>query len=221
MLRIRGCTMSFSTGSLQSRRWLHRWLRAATSRAMTPTRIYQASLAMNAAYALFADDLFGGITNYASIYQPTGMLTTGRELFALYRQTGDAPGAELDLVDAWARVLGLADWFVWSADRSAPVKPAPAKVEGVTNAAYFSNPSAEGVTVLYLLDALRRFAAMKPAAIWSVASEIALRGAEGIDYGADEQYTLRSLPGETFRGVQLLCLQYVAFQLTRPDLDLE
>jgi len=187
-------------------------------RTMTPARVYQASLAMNAAYALLADDLFGGITDYAVIYQSTGMLASGRELYALFRAADDAPGAEFDLVDAWARTLGITDWFAWRTDPARPMEET--RQASVTNPGFFSDPVTESVVANYLYAALKRFASMMPSDIWSVASEIALRGAEGIDYGGGEQYTLRSLPGESFSGLELLCLQYVGFKLTQPEFDL-
>lgn len=200
--------------------------------AMTPARIYQSSLALNAAYALFVDALFGGVTAYAAAYQPTGMLATGQRLYDLYRQAGDAPGAELALVDAWAEELRLREWYTWRPDRSEVVASTVAaghrppqhgqavREGGVTNPAFFAEPNADAATLHYLLAALKRFGRMELAAVWAVASEIAVLGQSGIDYGKGEQYTLRSVPGETFSGMELLCLQYVGFKLTHPELDL-
>lgn len=198
--------------------------------AMTPTRIYQSSLALNAAYALFVDELFGGVTAYAAAYQPTGMLATGRRLYDLYRQAGDAPGAELDLVDAWAEELRLSEWYTWRADGSEaeaataghrpPQHGQAVREGGITNPAFFADAAADMATTHYLLSALRRFGRMEPSAIWAMTREIAELGQSGIDYGKGEQYTLHTAPGETFSGMELLCLQYVGFQLTHPELDL-
>jgi hypothetical protein len=201
--------------------------------ALTPPRIYQASLALNAAYALFADDLFGDVTDYAAAYQATGMLATGRTLYAHYREAGDQPGAEFDVVDAWAEELRLGEWYAWRDDRSAsekadetirhrpPQHGQAVREGGVTNPAFFADATAEVATTSYLLAALKRFGSMEQAAIWAVASEIAVLGQGGIDYGMGEQYTLQSVPGEVFSGMELLCLQYVGFKLTHPELDLQ
>jgi len=200
--------------------------------AMTPTRIYQSSLALNAAYALFVDALFGGVTAYAAAYQPTGMLATGQRLYDLYRQAGEAPGAELALVDAWAEELRLREWYSWRPDRSEagastatashrpPQQGQAVREGGVTNPAFFADAATDMAATHYLLGALRRFGRMEPAAIWAMTREIAELGQSGIDYGKGEQYTLQTAPGETFSGMELLCLQYVGFQLTHPEIDL-
>ena len=219
---------------------------AQNSRAVTdpdirntaPARIYQASMAMNAAYALFVDDLFGQVTNYAAAYQPTGMLATGRRLYELYQAAGAAPGAENDLVDAWAKELRLADWYTWRPDDTAPPEdtagrsaeivgqrhPDMGRVvrkDGASQPGYFDDPAVQVTAAMYMVGALKRFARMDPQAIFQIASEIALLGDSGIEYGSSEQrYTLRALPGERFSGLELLCLEYVGFKLARPELDL-
>ena len=50
--------------------------------------------------------------------------------------------------------------------------------------------------------------------------EIALTGQSGLDYASSEQkYRLTSLPGESFSGLQLMCLMYVGFKDIQPTLD--
>ena len=73
---------------------------------------------------------------------------------------------------------------------------------------------------MHMLAALQRFSHMSPDQIQSVALESAVLGINGINYIAGEQqYTLKTLPGEQFSGLELLCLQYVGFQLVRPEID--
>jgi len=53
-----------------------------------------------------------------------------------------------------------------------------------------------------------------------IASEIGILGMNGIDcVTPDKTYTLNSLPGEHFDGLQLLCLMYVGFKIVEPTLD--
>lgn len=50
--------------------------------------------------------------------------------------------------------------------------------------------------------------------------EVARVGQSGIDYAsADKKYTLRSLPGETFSGLQLMCLMHAGLKRLAPDTD--
>jgi hypothetical protein len=75
---------------------------------------------------------------------------------------------------------------------------------------------------MYMLDALRRFAHMDRQQIRQIAAEVAIIGKDGITYGGDKKvtYTLKSLPGEEFSGLEMLCLEYVGFKLVAPELDL-
>jgi hypothetical protein len=53
-----------------------------------------------------------------------------------------------------------------------------------------------------------------------VSFEIALLGTTGLDYASsDQKYTLRSCPGESFSGLQMMCLMYAGFQRIAPDQD--
>ena len=53
-----------------------------------------------------------------------------------------------------------------------------------------------------------------------IASEIGILGMKGIDcVTPGKTYTLNSLPGEQFDGLQLLCLMYVGFKIVEPTLD--
>jgi len=84
---------------------------------VTPSFIYDTSAALNAAYALFIDDLSSGRTALATAY-PSKAVATGRRLLGLWRDAMQsyAPGAEYDLVDRFADVLRMGRWYEWLAD---------------------------------------------------------------------------------------------------------
>lgn len=208
-------------------------LRALTDvniRNMTPAKIYQANLAMNAASALFVDRLFGGATDFASRYRAAGHLGVGQRLYALYEAILPTftPGDEYDLVDAYAKELKLTDWYAWQPDRAAPasapdapempnLSASPAASE---LAALLQEPAAQMAVTMYILGALKRFAALSREQVLQIAGEIALLGQTGIDYtSSDRQYTLRFVPGEQFTGLQLLALMYTGFRQVEPSLD--
>jgi hypothetical protein len=218
---------------------------APQSQELAPPRILQANMAMNAAFALFVDDLTRHRTAYADVYAPAGALPTGRKLYALYRKLAEnrRPGVEYALVDAWAEELNLRDWYTWVPDdgQQPPQGDAPAPVSeedaaaaghrtaqqtiamqegGPTNPDYLADPMVQMAATMFMLGALQRFRKMAPREIQTVAFEIAVLGTEGINYIAgEEKYTLKTLPGEQFSGLQLLCMEYVGFQLTSPEID--
>ena len=73
---------------------------------------------------------------------------------------------------------------------------------------------------MYCLGALERYEGMAEDKIKEIAFEIGLLGQSGIDYtNAEKRYSLHSIPGEQFTGLQLLCLMYVGFKKIEPSLD--
>ncbi|MDO8672644.1 MAG: tetratricopeptide repeat protein [Dehalococcoidia bacterium] len=183
-------------------------------REMTPPHIYSASLALNSATALCIDSFFGGATSYADDYASTDAFSLGKKLFAVWQESlpGFRPGDEYGLIDEFARILKLDEWYEWIRDPSADRQT-------VTNAELLK--AKEPAAIMYCLGALERLEKMDREDVRKVANEIALRGAEGIDYSSSaKDYSLMSLPGETFTGLQLLCLMYVGFKKTDPLLNL-
>jgi len=74
--------------------------------------------------------------------------------------------------------------------------------------------------VMYCLGAIERFEKMSLAEVQKAGFEIALLGTRGININdPSTRYTLRSLPGD-FSGLQLLCLEYVAFKKFAQDQDI-
>jgi len=74
--------------------------------------------------------------------------------------------------------------------------------------------------VMYCLSALEKFNDMAINEIQKIGFEIAILGTSGINVNDPQsRYTLRSLPGE-FSGLNLLCLEYVAFKKFAPEQDI-
>jgi len=181
-----------------------------------PAKVVRASLALNAAFALFEDWLLAPRTSYADAYREHEAFDAGRRVFELWvdRLAQLRPGDEYELVDRVARELGLEGWYGWRDE--APL-PATGHPEGPTNPELLARLAP--ATVWHCLDALELFAGRSPEEIEAIAVEIALLGPTGIDYSTPEKhYTLRALPERTFPGLQLLALMYVGFQQTDPEI---
>jgi hypothetical protein len=72
----------------------------------------------------------------------------------------------------------------------------------------------------YCLGALERFEGMPKSEIQKITFEIAMLGRRGLDVNDPAQkYSLTSVSG-TFSGLQLLCIEYVGFQLVDPSVDI-
>lgn len=187
-------------------------------RKLTPTKILRASTALNGTAALFLDDLTNGATAFWPRYQKLDGANISPRLFELWQKRRDAlrPGGEYDLVDEFAEILGLTGWYEWRPDPGThDITEAPAK-EGTTNPELLrqKHPAA----VWFLLDALKRYAALPVEKVREIAFEIALLGQRGLDYASPEKkYTLSSLPGESFSGLQLMCLMHAGFQQIAPE----
>lgn len=187
-------------------------------RRVTPRTIYDASAALNAAYALFCDELLGGRTRFSQAYEERQLRTGGR-LLAAWHEAADsfAPGDEYALVDEFARILRLERWYEWQREGSEE-SPAEDRIQGTTNPELLK--SREMATVMYLLDALKRFSAMETSEVAQVGMEIGLLGQNGIDYASpDEQYSVSAFPSESFSGLHMLALMYVAFKQIDPSTD--
>lgn len=74
-------------------------------------------LALNAAYALFADRLAGSSTA-AIPYEAAGLLEGGSRLLALWDDTPADPAHDRELVDRWAQAIGVetgeGGWYRWA-----------------------------------------------------------------------------------------------------------
>jgi len=94
-----------------------------STRANVPAAIYEASIAMNGAYAVYGGDLLG--KPYLAVpYVSMGHGPIARRLLAL--ALGDPDGdraadreedvgySDRQIIDSWARELGISGWYEWS-----------------------------------------------------------------------------------------------------------
>lgn len=70
-------------------------------------------LAPVAAYALFADRLLKRAT-YAIPYRAAGVLESGKELLTVSDSISTNRSHDCELVDAWARSIGMNGWYRWA-----------------------------------------------------------------------------------------------------------
>jgi Tfp pilus assembly protein PilF len=189
-------------------------------RRLTPRKIMQASLALNGAYALSLDELFGGASTFSAPYRGLDTFTFSQRLHCHWseRTRNLGGGEEYRLVDEFADMLGLRDWYEWKPDPGThDVTAAPAR-QGTTNPELLQqkHPAA----VWHLLSALERYDKLPVEKVREIAFEIGIVGQRGLDYADPEpKYTLRSLPGEKFSGLQLMCLMYAGFKRIAPEQD--
>jgi hypothetical protein len=189
-------------------------------RQLTPRKILLASLALNGAYALFLDDLFRGATEFAAPYRREETFGLSQKLWKHWQERAKNldPGDEYRLVDEFADMVGLRDWYEWRPDPGHHEATAEPLKEGTTNPALLT--AKQPAAVFYFLDAFKRFDAMTPKQVRDVAFEIALLGRNGLDYAApDEKYELRALPDRKFSGLHLMCLMFAGFKRVAPEHD--
>lgn len=190
-------------------------------RRFTPRKIFQATLALNGAYGLFLDELFHGASAFAAPYRGLDNFALSERLWQHWqeRSKNHEPGDEYRVVDEFADLTGLRDWYVWRPDpghHEAIVQPLK---QGTTNPALLKQK--QPAAVFYFIDAFKRFDTMTPEQVRDVAFEIALLGKNGLDYASpDAQYELRTLPGRKFSGLHLMCLMYAGFKRTAPEQEL-
>lgn len=67
--------------------------------------------AIATAYALFTDRLLG--TNYSIPFKAAGTLEDGIELLVIFDQMQQSSTYDIQLVNAWARQLGMQGWYQW------------------------------------------------------------------------------------------------------------
>lgn len=189
-------------------------------RKLTPRKIMEASLALNGAYSLFLDDLFQGASTFAAPYRRLDAFAIAQRLYRHWQQRSDQAGggSEYSLVDEFADMLGLRGWYEWKPDPGDHEVTAAPPPQGTTNPELLreKHPAA----VWFLLDALQRYDKLPIEKVREIAFEVAIVGQNGLDYSDPEaKYMLRSLPGEHFSGLQMMCLMFAGFKRIAPDVD--
>jgi hypothetical protein len=191
-------------------------------RQFTPRKILLASLALNGAYALFLDDLFRGASEFAAPYRQEETFGASQKLWKHWQERAKnlGPGDEYRLVDEFADMVGLRDWYEWRPDPGHHEATAEPLKQGTTNPALLT--AKQPAAVFYFLDAFKRFDAMTPEQVRAVAFEIALLGRNGLDYAVpDEKYELRALPDRKFSGLHLMCLMFAGFKRVAPEHEVQ
>ncbi len=186
-------------------------------RKLTPRRLMNGSLALNGAYALFLDDLFHGATDFTTAYRSEETFGLSQKLWKHWqeRSTNLGPGAEYGLVDEFADMVGLRGWYEWKTDPGHHLATAAPIKEGTTNPDLLreKHPAA----VFFFLDAFKRFDSLEPKEGAEITLEIAMLGRNGLDYASpDKKYELRTIPGEKFSGLHLMCLMHAGLKRLDP-----
>jgi len=197
-------------------------LRANTNREIlkiSPRKILRASLAMNGAYCLFLDDLFAGASAFAAPYSSLENFDMARRLYRHWndRSREMASGSEYVLVDEFADMLGVRDWYEWQPDPG-DHEVTDAALQGPSNPELLEelHPAA----VWHLLSALQRYDKLPVATVREIAFEVGLLGQNGLDYASpDKKYTLSAIPGESFSGLEMMCLMHAGFRRLAPDME--
>lgn len=81
-------------------------------RKIAPTKVYKASVTMNAAFALFWSRTWDDPA-LSLPYKAAGYDKPGARLLSILDEISDEPTADRQLVDAWASELGLSNWYEW------------------------------------------------------------------------------------------------------------
>jgi hypothetical protein len=182
-----------------------------------PRLLLRMNDALNGAVALFIDELYRGATVFFPQYRDTGHAKLAEAVRDLCRQAGEEPGAEYELVDEVAALLGLGGAFAWKKDPGEfeVVEKVGRSDTGVTEPALLKRKSSEAVTLL--LAALRRFDPMEDESIKKLVLEAALLGQEGISYtDKSTRHTLKALPGEPLSGLEVMCILYAGLKRIAP-----
>lgn len=82
----------------------------ADVRRIAPTKIYEANVGMNAAFAMFWSRTWNDpLLNVP--YKSSGHLAIGEKLLALWDEIPKEPASDRKLIDAWGSQVGLAGWY--------------------------------------------------------------------------------------------------------------
>jgi len=115
-------------------------------------------------------------------------------------------------------MLGLRDWYEWKPDPGTHAVTAARAHQGTTNPELLQQK--RPAAVWHLLSALERYEKLPVERVREIAFEIGIVGQGGLDYADPEpKYTLHSLPGEKFSGLQLMCLMFAGFKRIAPEQD--
>jgi len=87
----------------------------AAGAGLLPRRVVDATCAISAALALFWAERWTR-PGLAAPYQYSGYAATGSQLLEVWRQNSSDGAQDRTVIDAWAKLVGIADWYTWLAD---------------------------------------------------------------------------------------------------------
>ena len=218
---------------------LREYVDAATNKKIlehTPAKIRTANVILSLVHSLQFRDLYGCDTSH--LFKATSpQMKLAKEFYAeylKYLKNDKSLDAHL-LILKWAKELRVENYFslidesdyrrskgpdeniVQEPEHFIQVEPEP---PSKTQIDYSQEPAGQAAVTMYCLSALQHFEGMELAEIQKVGFEIGLLGQQGIDpSNHDKKYTLKSIPGKEFTGLQLLAYMYAAFQVIDPFLD--
>ena len=146
------------------------------------------------------------------------------KLFNIWKKKIDSfiPGDQYKMVDEYAQLLKLQDWYEWIPDITEPSPGESSPNVGIDPEFLKEN---ENAVFSYCLDALKRFDNKSHGEIAFILLEFSLLAAKGINYtNPDRTYVLKRIPQEKFSGLHLLCLMYTCLKLIdepHPDTGLD
>ena len=82
-------------------------------REMTPDPIFAATMAINAAFALFWADRYG-MRELFGPYLGSAYDAEGRALLKIWQEVPSSPLHDRELIDRWGARLGLTHWYRWA-----------------------------------------------------------------------------------------------------------
>ena len=198
------------------------------TRELTPIRILRVNDALNGAMALWLHSFTGGICDFVSSYRKFDSFSIAQKIYEHFQVRSKAelePGDEYTLVDEFADMLGIRDWYEWIDDSGVVSQSVRNKAVATDNQPQgTTNPellrSKDMASTMYLLAALERFEKLPAAKVKQIALEIAVLGMSGLDYAASEKkYKLNALPGEEFSGLEMMCLMHAGLRQIEPGID--
>jgi len=81
-------------------------------RETLPHEVFDATHKLNTAYALYWSQRLEK-PEIVNPYRSRGFEPAGNELLKIFERLPNDANQDYELVDAWAKVLGLRDWYVW------------------------------------------------------------------------------------------------------------
>lgn len=224
---------------LSLRLLLKEYTDAATNKKILeyiPAKIRTANIILSLVHSFQFRDLFGYDTSH--LFKATSpQIKLAKEFYAeylKYLKNDMSLDAHL-LILKWAKELRVENYFSLidendyrkskAADENIIEEPehfikAGPEPTPKNRIDYSKEPAGQAAVTMYCLSALQHFEGMELNEIQKVGFEIGLLGQQGIDpSNHDKKYTLKSIPGKEFTGLQLLAYMFSAFQVIDPFLD--